>query len=106
MPACLLGVSVAPLDRDARSSLEVPNTVNGLVVASVDPTGPAAEALIGADERGGPDIIMAVEGKPVKSETDLQSALRTVGRGKIATLRIYNVYSQQFGIRRLRLGGQ
>jgi len=102
----LLGVSVAPLDRDARSSLEVPNTVNGLVVASVDPTGPSADALIGADERGGPDIILAVEGKPVKSESDLQAALREVGRGKIATLRVYNVLRHEYGIRRLRLGGQ
>jgi len=101
----MLGVSVAPLDRDARSSLEVPNGVNGLVVASVDPTGPSADALIGADERGGPDIILAVEGKPVKSESDLQAALRAVGRGKIATLRVYNAARQEFGIRRLRLGG-
>ncbi len=101
----LLGVSVALLDRDARSSLDLPNSVNGLIVASVDPTGPSADALIGADEQGGPDIIIAVEGKPVKSEADLQSALRAVGRGKIATLRVYNVRRQEFGIRRLRLGG-
>ena len=102
----LLGVTVAALDRDARSSLELPNDVNGVVVASVDPTGPAADALIGADERGGPDIIIAVEGKPVRNEADLQSALRAVGRGKIATLRIYSTYRNEYGIRRLRLGGQ
>jgi serine protease Do len=104
-----LGVTVAPLDRDARASMEIPSNISGVVVTSVDPTGPSADALVGADERGGPDVIVAVEGKPVKNERDLQSALAAVGPGKIATLRIYNPLApegSQYSIRRLRLGGQ
>jgi len=100
----LLGATVAPVSPDVRQSLELPSSVTGLVVTNVDPTGPAANDLAGADERGGPDIILAVEGKPVRSESDLKSALREVGPGKIVTLRIYNALSKQYGIKRLRLG--
>ncbi|MEO8201218.1 MAG: PDZ domain-containing protein, partial [Gemmatimonadota bacterium] len=99
----MLGVSVAPLSAEVRQNYELPQGVSGLVVTTVDPTGPAAESLLGADERGGPDIIVSVEGKPVRTESDLKTALQQVGAGKIVTLRVYNS-ANQYGIRRLRLG--
>ena len=99
----LLGASVAPMNAQFRESYEIPSNVNGLVVTSVDPNGTAAETLNSADDRSGPDVIVAVEGKPVRTEAELQSALRAVGAGKIATLRIYSVAGGQFGIKRLRL---
>jgi serine protease Do len=102
----MLGATVAPISQDVRQSYELPASVTGLVVTSVDPTGPAAESLIGADERGGPDIIVSVEGKPVRTESDLQAALRQVGPGKIATLRIFNTGANAFGIKRLRLANK
>lgn len=100
----MLGINVAPISQDVRQNYEVPQSVSGLVVTTVDPTGPAAESLVGADERGGPDIIVSVEGKPVRTEGDLKAALRQVGPGKIATLRIFNTGANQFRINRLRLG--
>jgi S1-C subfamily serine protease len=99
----LLGASVAPITAQLRESYEIPSSVNGLVVTKVDPSSPAAEALSSAEDRGGPDIIVAVEGKPVRTEAELQSALRAVGPGKIVTLRVYSVAGDQFGIKRLRL---
>jgi serine protease Do len=99
----LLGASVAPINTQLRESYEIPTSVNGLVVTNVDPDSPAAETLSSAEDRGGPDIIVAVEGKPVRTEAELQSALRAVGPGKIVTLRVYSVAGEQFGIKRLRL---
>ncbi len=98
----MLGASVAPVSPEVRQSYELPANINGLVVTSVDPTGPAAESLVGADERGGPDIIVSVEGKPVRTENDLQAALRQVGAGKIATLQVFTAGANVFGIKRLR----
>ena len=99
----LLGASVAPVNSQFRESFEIPSSVNGLVVTNVDPDSPAAEALNSAEDRGGPDVIVAVEGKPVRTEAELQSALRAIGAGKIVTLRIYSTAAAQFGIKRLRL---
>jgi serine protease Do len=100
----LLGASVAPVNSQLRENYEIPANVNGLVITTVDPDSPAADALNSAEDRGGPDVIVAVEGKPVRTEADLQSALRAVGPGKIATLRVYSVAQGQFGVKRLRLG--
>jgi serine protease Do len=99
----LLGADVTPLTSQLRESLEIPSGVIGLVVTRVDPSGPSAEALNSAEDRGGPDIIVAVEGKPVRTESELESALREVGAGKIVTLRVFSVAADQFGIKRLRL---
>ncbi len=101
----LLGVNVAPLSAQLRQNYEIPAGVTGLVVTSLQPNSPAAEVLQSAEDRGGPDIIVAVEGKPVRTEAELQSALKAVGAGKIATLRVYSVARGQYGIQRLRLGG-
>jgi serine protease Do len=100
----LLGASVTPVTAELRENLELPSGVNGLIVTTVDPSGPAAETLSSADDRGGPDVIVAVEGKTVRTEGELQSALRQVGPGKIVTLRIYSTAAQQYGIKRMRLG--
>jgi serine protease Do len=102
----LLGASVAPMNAQFRESYEIPSNVNGLVVTSVDPNSTAAETLNSADDRGGPDVIVAVEGKSVRTEADLQAALRAVGAGKIVTLRVYSVPAGQFGIKRLRLANK
>ena len=100
----LLGINVTPVTTEVRQELELPASVNGVVVTGVDPTGPAGETLLGSDDRGGPDIIVAIEGQAVHTATDLERALKAVGRGKIATLRIYNVPRKEYGVKRLRLG--
>ena len=100
----LLGVEVTPVTSELRQELELPASMNGLVVTAVDPTGTASEALLGSDDRGGPDVIVAVEGQAVGSTTELERTLKGIGAGKIVTLRTYNVPRKEFGVKRLRLG--
>jgi serine protease Do len=62
-----LGIRVTPLTPELASRLEVPASVDGLVVDQVDPNGVAAAAGI---QPG--DIIRQIDGKPVKSPSDLR----------------------------------
>ena len=100
----LLGVSVTPLTSALSERLELQNHVEGLVVTDVDPSGPAAEKLFDEAGGSGPDIIVAVNGRAVKTEGELRDALRAVGAGKIASLDIYNARSDARRMERLRLG--
>jgi 2-alkenal reductase len=64
----------------------------GVVIAGVIPNLPAARAgLRGFDRNGGRlgDVILAVEGKPVKTVAELAAALEKVGIGKTATLTVW-----------------
>jgi serine protease Do len=98
-----LGLSVAPLDRATAQQFSVPSTVNGVVVTDVRPGGPAAESVAGPDN-GGPDIVMSVEGKPVRSPQELQNVLAGMRAGDIVTLRIYNAQAKAYRVERLKLG--
>jgi len=62
-----LGIRVTPLTPELASRLEVPASTAGLVVDQVDPNGVAAAAGI---QPG--DIIRQIDGKPVKSPSDLR----------------------------------
>ncbi len=99
-----LGISVEPLTIDAKRQLQLPADVQGLIVTDVTPGGPAWDVLVDDPQRGGPDIILSVEGKPVRTEADLRKALQTEGSGGIVTLRIYNARSQTRRVERVRLG--
>jgi serine protease Do len=69
-----LGISVAPLTPDIAQELQLKPGATGVVVESVDPTGPAAEASI---QRG--DVIQEVNRQPVKSPDDLRAAIEKNG---------------------------
>ena len=84
-----LGVSVQPLNTAMARDLELTADQRGLLVSEVDPNGPAYQQLFAPDE-GGPDIIMAVEGQPVRTENELRAALRSAGKGAVVTLKVYN----------------
>jgi serine protease Do len=101
MPA--LGVSVAPLDRGASEQLGLPASVKGVVVTNVQPDGPAAESIAGPDN-GGPDVIVSLEGKPVRTPQDLRAAMGGFKPGDIVTLRLYNPAAKSYRIERLKLG--
>jgi serine protease Do len=69
-----LGLSVEPLTPDLASQLNLRPGTQGLVVDSVDPAGPAAEAGIA---RG--DVIEEVNRQPVRAVADLRSAVDKTG---------------------------
>src|SRR6266545_1746684 len=98
-----LGLTVAPLERGAAEQLGLPAAVKGVVVTDVQPDGPAAESIAGPDN-GGPDVIVALEGKPVRSPQELRAAIRQHKPGDIVTLRLYNPAAKNYRIERLKLG--
>jgi serine protease Do len=99
-----LGISVEPVTPEAAQQLQLPNNMRGLIVTDVTPGGPSWETLLDDPQRNGPDIILSVEGKPVKTEADLRNALKSEKPGSIVTLGIYNPRAQGRRVERIRLG--
>jgi S1-C subfamily serine protease len=85
-----LGVTVMPLTTQIAAEIGTPAGLRGLVVQNVDQEGPAAEVPLFGVENGNPDIILSVEGTPVRTEADLRAALKDAGPGGIVTLVLYN----------------
>jgi serine protease Do len=98
-----LGISVEPVTPDAAQQLNIPTDSRGLIVTDVTPGGPAWEVLFDDPQRGGPDVILSVEGKPVRTEGDLRKALAAEKPGSIVTLRVYNPRAQSRRVERIRL---
>ncbi len=77
-----LGITVEPLTPEQSRQLKVQPGTQGVVVTDVDPSGPAAEAGIEAD-----DVILQVNREPVKSAAELRAALRrSAGRPALLLL--------------------
>jgi S1-C subfamily serine protease len=76
-----LGISVAPLTPDLAKQLGLQAGATGVVVAEVDPAGPAAEAGI---QPG--DLILEVNRQPVRSPGDIKAALQKSGSGPVLML--------------------
>jgi S1-C subfamily serine protease len=89
---------------DVAQQLQVPADARGLIVTDVTPGGPAWDVLYDDPQRGGPDIILSIEGKPVRTEGDLRKALQGEKVGSIVTLRIFNPRAQARRVERIRLG--
>ncbi len=99
-----LGISVEPVTPQIVQQLQLPSDVRGLIVTDVTPGGPAWDVLVDDPQRGGPDIILSVEGKAVKTEGDLRKALQAEKPGGIVTLRIFNPRTQSRRVERVKLG--
>src|SRR5437667_106275 len=87
----MLGISVQPLTQDdARDPRLRPvmRDGGGLIVSEVSTAGPAYRRLLSADDDGGPDIIVAVNGKPTRTRQELRDALKDVKSGDIVTLQV------------------
>ena len=98
-----LGISVEPVTPAVAQQLELPGNMRGLVVTDVTPGGPAWETLVD-DPRNGPDIIISVEGKAVKTEAELRNALTAEKPGSIVTIGVYNARAHSRRIDRVKLG--
>src|SRR5215207_2694437 len=89
----LLGLTVQPVDQEAARQFDLSATQRGLLVTGVTPGGPSYGEVAEPDG-GGPDIILDLEGKPVKTAADLRQALRSYKSGDIVSLRIYNTQAR------------
>jgi S1-C subfamily serine protease len=65
-----LGITAAPMTPDLAAQVGVPRGTRGVVVAELDPSGPAAAAGV---EVG--DVIQEINRQPVTSTADIQNAL-------------------------------
>jgi serine protease Do len=99
-----LGISVEPVTPDVAQQLQLPSNIRGLIVTDVTPGGPAWETLYDDPQRNGPDIILSVEGKSVRTESELRNALNAEKPGSIVTIGVYNPRAQGRRVERIRLG--
>ncbi|HEU5303044.1 MAG TPA: Do family serine endopeptidase, partial [Gemmatimonadales bacterium] len=99
----LLGLTVQPLEQSDIEQLELEPAQRGLLVTGVTPGGPS-QGEVASPDNGGPDILLSVEGKPVRTVADLRSALKGDKAGDIVTLRLYNTRARSHRIERIRLG--
>ena len=99
----LLGLTVQPVDQDAARQFGLSSDQRGLLVTGVTPGGPSYGEVADPDN-GGPDIILELEGKPVKTTADLKQALKGSKAGDIVSLRLYNTQAKTHRIERIRLG--
>jgi serine protease Do len=98
-----LGVTVAPVTRDDVARFELGPSQRGLLVTDVTAGGPSWGELVDPD-RGGPDIILEVEGQPVKTTAELRKKLDGMKPGEIVSLRVYNAQAKNRRIERIKLG--
>jgi serine protease Do len=98
-----LGITVAPLDSDDLQQLNLRSDQRGLLVTQVRPGGASWGELVD-EEHGGPDIILEVEGTPVKTPSDLRKVVAQQKPGSVISLRVYNAKAQTRRIERIRLG--
>jgi serine protease Do len=98
-----LGINVEPVTADVAQQLQLPSNIRGLVVTDVTPGGPSWQTLYDDPQNNGPDIIISVEDKPVRTEAELRNALKAEKPGSIVSLGIYNPRAQGRRVERIRL---
>jgi serine protease Do len=80
-----LGLVVRDLDRNFVGRLEIPQTVQGVVISRVDPTGPGFQALL---RRG--FVIMEINRRPVLSVADYERQIAAARPGDVLALYVYD----------------
>src|SRR6185503_4843863 len=79
-----LGLMVRELDRSFVGRLEIPSTVNGVVISRVDPTGAGFQALL---RRG--FVIMEINKRPVATVAAYQRVVAAARPGEILVFYVY-----------------
>ncbi len=97
-----LGITVAPVDEDDVRELRLRPDQRGALITDVKAGGPSYGELVDPDH-GGPDIILEIEGTPVRSPEDLRRALSAQKPGSIVSLRVYNARAQTRRVERIKL---
>jgi len=80
-----LGLFVRDLDRGVVGRLEIPESVTGVVISRVDPTGAGFQALL---RRG--FVIMEINKRPIASVAEYQRVVAAARPGEVLALYIYD----------------
>jgi serine protease Do len=80
-----LGLSVRELDRSFIGRLEIPDTVTGVVISRVDPTGSGFQALL---RRG--FVIMEINKRPITSVAEYQRLVAAARPGEVLAVYVYD----------------
>ena len=80
-----LGLSVRELDRTFMGRLEIPDTVSGVVISRVDPTGAGFQAML---RRG--FVIMEINRQPVPSLAEYRRVVSAARPGDILAMYVYD----------------
>jgi serine protease Do len=80
-----LGLTVRELDRTFFGRIEIPATVQGVVISRVDPTGPGFQALL---RRG--LVIMEINRRPIRSIAEYDRQIGAARAGDVLTLYVYD----------------
>jgi serine protease Do len=83
-PEKMLGLQLKPLSKELRNQLDVPSTINGLVVTAVAYGSPAFEAGI---RRG--DVLVEANMKQLNQPADLRREMERTAEGKALLIRLY-----------------
>jgi serine protease Do len=93
-----LGMTVRDLDDDSMVRLQLPSDLEGVLVARVEPAGPAFDARI---DRG--HVLLEVNRQPVPSVQQYQRVIRRVRPGEVLVLFLYNPQTLQRSLHTLTL---
>jgi serine protease Do len=88
-----LGMTVRELDRGVVGRLDIPDSVEGVIVARVDP---GAEAFAGQVRRG--FVIIEINRRPVRSAADYERIVAAAKPGDVLTLFYYDPSQGQRGV--------
>lgn len=80
-----IGLTVRELDRNFAGRAEIPQTVQGVVISRVDPTGAGFQALL---RRG--IVIMEINRRAVRSVSDYERAVAAARPGDVLALYVYD----------------
>jgi serine protease Do len=93
-----LGVAVRDLAPDDISRLGLPEDVRGVMIARVDPLGPASDAGL---ERG--QILLEVNRRPIRSADEFRRLVDAARAGDVLTLFVYLPDEDQRALRTVRV---
>jgi S1-C subfamily serine protease len=93
-----LGLAVRDLGRDDAARLELPEDVRGVLIARVDPLGPAFDADL---ERG--QVILEVNRRPVDSARAFERLVAAARPGDVLALYLYLPDEDQRALRTVRI---
>jgi len=101
-----LGITAEPLSPDDMQDARLARAHDiggGMVVTDVSPESPAYQRLLTQSDNGGPDIIIKVNGTPVRTSAEFRGAVGNAKKGDILTFVILNISGPSPRERVLRL---